>query len=158
MPKIKLNVLFKKIQKDDKKEVLEFHILGDEIPHKEQLISMAGGLAVLQIVDIEISAEFKSIQRDSKKVTLKFEAKGDSEDKIIKLYPKAGTNVDLYLEPSQMSFEDLETNNHEGIQYGVNDDGTVEVPENQMSMDIPGGPDPFDEQEELPFDDEDNLH
>lgn len=155
---IQLDVLFKKMQKDDKKEILEFHILGNEIPQKGELISMAGEMSILEIEEVRISAEFKSIQRDSKKVALKFEAKGDSEDKIIKLYPKAGTNVDLYLEPSQMSFDDIETSNHEGIQYGVNGDGTVEVPENQMSMDIPGGPDPFDEQEELPFDDEDNLH
>ncbi len=153
MPKIKLNVLFKKIQKDDKKEVLEFHVLGDQIPYKTELISMAGELAVLEIMEIEIPANFKSIQRDSKKVVLQFEVKGDSVEKIIKLYPKAGSNVDLYLEPSQMSFEDLETNNHEGIQYGVNGDGTVEVPENQMSMDLE------EEEEKLPFEDEeDALH
>lgn len=134
MTAIQLDVLFKKIQKDDKKEVLEFHVLGDEIPHKSELIGMAGGVAILEIGDVKLSAEFKSIQRDSKKAALKFEAKGDSEDKIIKLYPKAGFNVKLGLEPSQMSLEDF-NNEHEGIEYQVNNDGTVAVPAGQMTMD-----------------------
>lgn len=33
MTNVKLNVLFKKMQKDDKKEVLMFHVLSDELPH-----------------------------------------------------------------------------------------------------------------------------
>lgn len=134
MTAIQLDVLFKKIQKDDKKEILEFHILGDEIEHKSELISMAGGVVIMGIGDVKLSAEFKSVQRDSKKATLKMEVKGDSEDKIIKLYPKAGFNVKLDLEPSQMSLEDFHEE-HEGIEYQVNNDGTVAVPAGQMTMD-----------------------
>lgn len=67
-------------------------------------------------------------------MALKFEAKGDNEDKIIKLYPKAGYNVKLFLEPSQMSIEDFEDEDP-GISYNVNQDGTVDVHENQMSID-----------------------
>lgn len=131
---IQLDVLFKKIQKDDKKEILEFHVLGDEIQHKTELISMAGGIAILGIGDIKLSAEFKSVQRDSKKVALKFEAKGDSEEKTIKLYPKAGFNVKLSLEPSQMNIEDFnDGEDHEGVEYNVNGDGTAEVV-GQMNM------------------------
>lgn len=135
MPAIQLDVLFKKIQKDDKKEILEFHILGDEIKHKSELISMAGGIAILEIADVKISADFKSIQRDNKKATLKFEAKGDSEEKMIQLYPKAGFNVKLALEPSQMNIEDFDDEEgHEGIPYKVNGDGTTELV-GQMNMD-----------------------
>lgn len=135
MPAIQLDVLFKKIQKDDKKEILEFHILGDEIKHKSELISMAGGIAILEIADVKISADFKSIQRDNKKATLKFEAKGDSEEKMIQLYPKAGFNVKLSLEPSQMNIEDFDDEEgHEGIPYKVNGDGTTELV-GQMNMD-----------------------
>lgn len=139
MSKIELDVLFKKMQKDDKKEVLEFHILGDEVPHKTELIEMAGGMANLTIKsDSEpvesLPAEFKSIQRDSKKTVLKFEAKGDSQDKIIKLYPYAGHNITLELEPSQMSIEDFEDGDSR-LKYNVNNDGTVDVPENQMTID-----------------------
>lgn len=131
---IQLDVLFKKIQKDDKKEVLEFHVLGDEVQHKTELMSMAGGIAILEIGDVKLSAEFKSVQRDSKKVALKFEAKGDSEEKTIKLYPKAGFNVKLSLAPSQMSLEDFREAD-EGLQYSINGDGTVTVPPGQMNMD-----------------------
>lgn len=135
MGEIQLDVLFKKIQKDDKKEILEFHVLGDEIQHKTELISMAGGIAILGIGDIKLSAEFKSVQRDSKKVALKFEAKGDSEDKTLKLYPKAGFNVKLSLEPSQMSLEEFDDGEgHEGVEYNVNQDGTVKVAEGQLNM------------------------
>ena len=154
MAEIQLDVLFKKIQKDDKKEILEFHVLGDEIDYKSELIGMAGGIAVLGIEDVKLSAEFKSIQRDSKKVALKFEAKGDSEEKTIKLYPKAGFNVKLSLEPSQMSIEEFEEQ-HEGIEYQVDGDGSVKVPDGQMNMDE------IEEGEELPFtvgkEDEDDL-
>ncbi|WP_242694655.1 hypothetical protein [Pseudogracilibacillus auburnensis] len=155
MSKIELDVLFKKMQKDDKKEVLEFHILGDEIPYKSELISMAGAIAIINIEDIKLSAEFKSIQRDSKKVVLKFEAKGDSEDEIIKLYPKAGFNVKLFLKPSQMSIDEFyEGEQDPGLEYNVNNDGTVEVSQGQMDMnDIPVGED----EPESETEDEDDL-
>jgi len=135
MPKVELDVLFKKIQKDDKKEILEFHILGDDVKYKSELIGMAGSIVIIEIGDVKLSAEFKSIQRDSKKVVLKFEAKGDSEEKTIKLYPKAGFNIKLLLEQSQMSIEDMDDEEaHEGLKYNVNGDGTTEV-EGQMNMD-----------------------
>lgn len=129
MSKVELNVLFKKLQRDDKKEVLEFHNQSDELPNSETLVMMAGNMANLVIRGSEaeaIPAEFKSIQRDSKKTVLKFEVKGDSQDKIIKLYPYAGRNVDLEIEPSQMSIEEFEEP-REGIEYSVNKDGTVEA-------------------------------
>lgn len=141
MSKIELNVLFKKIQKDDKKEVLEFHVQGDKLPNSEELVQMAGNIVVLDVLDSEagkFNAEFKSIQRDSKKTALKFNVKGDDDDKIIQLYPYAGCNTKVVLEPSQMSIEDFNEGNHEGIEYQVNVDGSVEVPNNQMSFeDVP---------------------
>ncbi|MEK5330274.1 hypothetical protein [Lysinibacillus sp. FSL W8-0992] len=134
MANVELDVLFKKIQKDDKKEVLEFHILGDDVKYKSELIGMAGSIVIIEIGDVKLSAEFKSIQRDSKKVVLKFEAKGDSEEKTIQLYPKAGFNIKLLLEQSQMSIEDLDDGeDQEGVKYTVNSDGTTEVVE-QLNM------------------------
>lgn len=134
MAKVELDALFKKMQKDDKKEVLEFHVLGDEIPHKSELIGMAGSIVIIGISEIKLSAECKNVQRDSKKVVLKFEAKGDSEEKTIKLYPKAGFNVKVSFEQSQMSIEEFEEE-HEGIEYNVSGDGSVSVPVGQMSID-----------------------
>lgn len=162
MSKIELNVLFKKMQKDDKKEVLEFHILGDEIEHKAELIGMAGGIAVIGIEDIKFSAEFKSIQRDSKKISLKFEVKGDNEEEIVKLYPQAGYNVTLSLEASQMSIDEFyDDEAHEGIEYDVKNDGTIEVADGQLNIDDIGEVEV--KQDDLPFivqiedEDEDDL-
>lgn len=139
MSKMELKVLFKKIQKDDEKEVLEFHVQGNELKHSEQLVTLAGNLAVLEVEGSEagqLSAEFKSIQRDSKKTVLKFNVKGDSENKVLQLYKFAGSSVTLFLEPSQLSIEEFEeTAEHEGIDYSVGNDGTVEVAEGQVSMD-----------------------
>ncbi|GIO22445.1 hypothetical protein [Oceanobacillus sp. J11TS1] len=140
MAKVELSVLFKKIQKDDKKEVLEFHVQGEELPSSQELVNMAGGMAHLTLQvdkqDIEnFPAEYKNIQRDSKKTKLLFNIKGDTEDKVIKLYPFAGHNVTLFVEPSQMSVEDFENENtHKGMPYQVEKDGTVQV-EGQVSMD-----------------------
>jgi hypothetical protein len=139
MTAIKLpNVLFKKMQKDDKKEVLMFHVLSDELPHADELLKMPGTIAVLTVEgnDIEpVGAEFASIQRDNKKTALKFNVKRDGEGKINKLYPYAGSNVSITLQPSQMSIDEFYEEEHEGIEYSVNESGEVEVNPDQMNMD-----------------------
>lgn len=154
MAKVELEVLFKKLQHDDKKEVLEFHVMGEKLPHSDTLVMMAGNMSNLTVGDSDagvIPAEFKSIQRDSKKTALKFEAKGDSQEKIIKIYPYAGHNVTLSIEESQMSIEEIEEQ-HKGIEYNVNNDGIVEI-EGQVSMeDIPAH-----EPDNVNFDNDDLL-
>lgn len=133
----KLNVLFKKMQKDDKKEVLEFHVQGNELTDSDKLVSMSGSIAVLNVEESkagEFNAEFVSIQKDSKKTTLKFNIKGDSQDKVIKLYPFAGRGVTLDLTPSQMSIDEFYDQEHEGIEYTVEKDGTAAVNPDQMSL------------------------
>lgn len=42
-------MLFKKMQKDDKKEVLHFQVQGDELPHAERLVEMDGGIVLFEI-------------------------------------------------------------------------------------------------------------
>jgi len=151
MSKIELNVLFKKLQRDDKKEVLDFHVMGEKLERSDELVLMAGNMVLLNIESSqagEIPAEFKSIQRDSKKTVLKFEAKGDSQDQIIKLYPFAGNNVNLTIEESQMSLEEFEEQ-HEGIEYSISHDGTASVTHpDQVTMDDV-------DNTEFPFSDED---
>ncbi|PEF72079.1 hypothetical protein CON94_28355 [Bacillus pseudomycoides] len=137
MTKVKLNVLFKKMQKDDKKEVLMFHVLSDELPHADELLKMPGTIVHLTVEESEgepIGAEFVSIQRDSKKTVLKFNVKGDTKDKINKLYPFAGENVSIILEPSQMSIDEFYEEPHEGVDYKVNPDGTTEVAPGQLKI------------------------
>lgn len=144
MSKIEINVLFKKMQKDDKKEVLQFQVQGDELPNAQELVELAGGIVVLEVDGCdagEFSAEFAQLQRDSKKTTLKFNVKGDSEDKIIKLYPFAGTNVTLWLQQSQMSIDEFYEQPDEGIEYNINGDGTVEVDRDQLTIDEVATPD-----------------
>lgn len=156
MSKVELQVLFKKLQRDDKKEVLEFHVMGEELPHHESLVMMAGNMATLTIDDSEtepIPAEFKSIQRDSKKTVLKFEAKGDSQDQIVMLYPYAGHNVTLHIEESQMSIEEFEEPSR-GIDYNVNNDGTIEIAQGQMTADDV----PFGESSDVTSDDDSLLN
>ncbi|GCF73360.1 TPA: hypothetical protein ACGW7B_001823 [Bacillus nitratireducens] len=137
MTNVKLNVLFKKMQKDDKKEVLMFHVLSDELPHADDLLKMPGTIVYLTVEksDVEpIGAEFASIQRDSKKTVLKFNVKGDTKDKINKLYPFAGENVSIILEPSQMSIDEFYEEPHEGVDYKVNPDGATEVAPGQLKI------------------------
>lgn len=134
---INLNVLFKKMQKDDKKEVLMFHVVSDELPHADELLKMPGSIVLLNVLESEaeaIGAEFVSIQRDNKKTVLKFNIKRDPEGKVNKLYPHAGNNVSLNLEPSQMSIEEFYEDDHEGIEYTVDGNGNVSVPDGQMSI------------------------
>lgn len=137
MTNIKLNVLFKKMQKDDKKEVLMFHVLSDELPHADELLKMPGSIAILNVEESEagdVGAEFVSIQRDNKKTVLKFNIKRDTEGKVSKLYSFAGSNVSLGLQPSQMTIDEFYEDDHEGIEYSVDDGGTVLVPEGQLSI------------------------
>src|SRR5690606_7251407 len=98
----------------------------------------AGSIVVLNVENSEageFTAEFKSIQRDSKKTALKFNIKGDSEEKIIKLYPFAGRGVTLQMTPSQMSIEEFYEDDHEGIEYKVDKDGTASISPDQLSLD-----------------------
>lgn len=132
---IQISVLFKKMQKDDKKEVLMFHILSDETKHAADLLRLTGKMTILTISDDEgpyepIQAEFVNLQRDNKKTVLKFNVATEDVDRVNAIYPAAGTNISLLIQPQQMSIDDLE-DEHEGIEYEVGSDGTVEINSNQ---------------------------
>ncbi len=139
--KTQLNVFFKMMQKDDKKEVLKFEIKGTEDEAAEnELFALAGSIIVFDIAGCEageVTAEFMNMQRDSKKTVMKFAIKGDSEEKAQQLYRFAGRNVTLGVQPSQMSIDEFysENDDREGIEYNVNPDGTVDVDENQLTID-----------------------
>ncbi|MCU4822697.1 hypothetical protein OCA00_13745 [Bacillus cereus] len=137
MTKVKLNVLFKKMQKDDKKEVLMFHVLSDELPHADELLKMPGTIVYLTLEKSEvepIGAEFANIQRDSKKTAIKLNVKSDAKGVVNQLYPFAGGNVDIILEPSQMSIDEFYEEPHEGVEYNVNPDGTTDVASGQLKI------------------------
>ncbi|MDF2789239.1 MAG: hypothetical protein K0S80_2337 [Neobacillus sp.] len=134
-----LNVFFKMQQKDDKKEILKFEIKGNDSENSaNELYQLAGSIIVFSIEGCkagETTAEFMNIQRDSKKTTMKFAVKGDSEEKAMELYKKAGQNVKLTVQSSQMSIEEFYDDDHEGVEYKVEKDGTASVSPNQMTLD-----------------------
>lgn len=138
MTKVELNVFFKMQQKDDKKEVLKFEIKGnDEENSTKDLHLWAGNIVSFSIDGCdagETTAEFMNIQRDSKKTAIKFAIKGDSEEKAQELYKFAGRNVKLAVQPSQMSIEEF-NEQHEGIEYSVDKDGTTKISPDQISID-----------------------
>jgi hypothetical protein len=139
MSKTKLTVFFKMQQKDDKKEVLKFEIKGQEEGDSAttDLYSLAGSIIIFDIEGCdagETSAEFMNIQRDSKKTTMKFAIKGGADKKAQELYKFAGRNVNISVQPSQMSIDEF-YEQHEGTEYTVDGNGNVEVPDNQMSID-----------------------
>lgn len=138
MSKTQLNVFFKMQQKDDKKEVLKFEIKGQEEGDESTtaLYALAGSIILFEIEGCaagETSAEFMNIQRDSKKTSMKFAIKGDSERKAQELYKYAGRNVNLSLQASQMSIEEF-YEDHEGLEYQVDENGNVEVSEDHISI------------------------
>ena len=131
MTNIQLNVLFKKMQKDDKKEVLMFHVLSDELPHADELLKLPGSIAVLKVQDQEgVGAEFASIQRDDKKTVLKFNVKRDSK-KVYELYRFAGNNVKLEIQPSQMSIDEFYESEEDEVEDAPNDQLSIEDVEQQ---------------------------
>jgi hypothetical protein len=161
MSKIQLNVFFKMQKKDDKKEVLKFEIKGQEDGNTATtgLYALAGSIILFEIEGCaagETSAEFMNIQRDSKKITMKFAIKGDSEKKAQELYKYAGRNVNLFIQPSQMSIEES-YEGPEGIEYQVNGNGNVEVSKDQMSIDDVDKEEQLHQEKEKLFEEED-LH
>ncbi|KAA0563655.1 hypothetical protein F0342_12675 [Bacillus sp. CH30_1T] len=139
MSKTQLNVFFKMQQKDDKKEILKFEIKGQEDGDTATtgLYALAGSIILFEIEGCaagETSAEFMNIQRDSKKTTMKFAIKGDSEKKAQELYKYAGRNVNLSIQPSQMTIEEF-YEGPEGTEYQVDGNGNVDVPKDQLSID-----------------------
>ncbi|WP_049869578.1 hypothetical protein [Paenibacillus sp. D9] len=139
---IELNVLFKALTKDDKKEVLKFEIKGEEDNQAEaDLFDLSGSIVVFSLkaggddVVQNMNAEFVSMQRDSKKTVLKFAVNGDP-DKAQALYRVAGRNVYLSVAPSQMSIDDFREP-REGVEYKVGPDGTAELQKdkNQLTID-----------------------
>lgn len=139
MSKTKLNVLFKKMQRDDKKDLLKFeYTVSDDNKNEDPkiLYTLAGELINFEIQGCEagpLTAEFSNVNKDSKKISCDFVLKGDSEVKALELYKFAGKSVTLLIEPSQSSLVDNESDfdDHEGLEYTVDLGGSVNVVKNE---------------------------
>jgi len=152
---------FNKQTKDSKKELVQFHVKGED-EKKPELNKLTREVVILEIEGVEqkLRCEFNKSTKDSKKTVLEFIVKGDaSAENTFNFYKKAGSDVTLNIVESQMSADDFE-DEHEGVQYSVGKDGTAAVNPDQLSLD-----DVTDEKEEVldgdpfasPINEEDQL-
>jgi len=128
---------FNKQTKDSKKELIQFHVKGED-EKKPELNKLTREVVILEIegVDQKLRCEFNKSTKDSKKTVLEFIVKGDaSAENTFNFYKRAGSDVTLKIVESQMSTDDYEDEQHEGVQYTLNKDGTADVAPNQLSLD-----------------------
>lgn len=158
---------FNKQTKDSKKELIQFHVKGED-EKKPELNSLTREVVILEIEGVEqkLKCEFNKSTKDSKKTVLEFIVKGDaSAENTFNFYKRAGSDVTLNIIESQMSSDDFEDEPREGIKYQVEKDGTASVSPNQMSLDdideeedgLEDLPQIEADDEEDPFGDNDDL-
>ncbi|WP_110928400.1 hypothetical protein [Bacillus massiliglaciei] len=153
---------FNKQTKDSKKELVQFHVKGDD-EKKPELRDLTREVVILEIEGVEqkLRCEFNKSTKDSKKTVLEFIVKGDaSAENTFNFYRKAGSDVSLTIVESQMSTDDFEEK-HEGLEYKVDKDSTASISPDQLSLeDVDGqedeaaaGQDEPEQKEEDPFGD-----
>ncbi|MED3792102.1 hypothetical protein P4571_06595 [Niallia alba] len=127
---------FNKQTKDSKKEMVQFYVKGED-EKKPELNKLTREMVLLEIEGVEnkIKCEFTKTAKDSKKTVLEFIVKGDSSaENTFNFYKKAGADVTLHIVETQMSTDDFE-DEHEGIPYSVDKDGTAKISPDQLSLD-----------------------
>lgn len=127
---------FNKQTKDSKKELVQFHVKGED-EKKPELNKLTREMVLLEIEGVEhkLKCEFSKTTKDSKKTVLEFIVKGDaSAENTFNFYKKAGSDVTLHIVETQMSTDDFE-DEHEGIPYSIDKDGTAKISPDQLSLD-----------------------
>lgn len=152
---VQIKAHFNKQTKDSKKELVQFYVKGAD-ESKPELNDLCREIVELKIGNIDpLIAEFVKKTQDSKKTVIEFVVKGDtSASHSFEFYRLAGSDVDLTITESQMSIEEFEEA-REGIRGRINQDGTVDVDDNQMSFDDVG--EEAEEAEEDGLEDDDEL-
>lgn len=168
--KIQVAAHFNKQTKDSKKELVQFHVKGDD-EKKPELNAMTRSVVLLSIEGVEqsLTTEFSKSTKDAKKTVLEFIVKGDtSSEHSYEFYRKAGSDVTLEIAESQMTIEEFRGDEEyeeddedreelrEGVGGKINGDGTVDVNDpNQTKLedytDNDGPPMPKDDADDLPF-------
>ncbi len=49
------------MQKDDKKEVLEFHVQGNELSNTQELVGLAGSIVILNVEEIMLEHSMQNL-------------------------------------------------------------------------------------------------
>ncbi|EFV78970.1 hypothetical protein HMPREF1013_00854 [Bacillus sp. 2_A_57_CT2] len=149
---------FNKQTKDSKKELVQFYVKGDD-EKKPELNQLTREVVELGIEGVEqkLTCEFKKSAKDSKKTVLEFIVKGDtSAEHSYNFYRKAGSDITLHIIESQMDIDDFREEQHEGVEYQVDKDGTASVSPDQLTLDdvTEEEDEPVAETEEDPFGDD----
>jgi hypothetical protein len=129
---------FNKQTKDSKKELIQFYVKGED-EKKPEINQLTREVVELRIdgVDQKLTCEFNKTTKDSKKTVLDFIVKGDtSAEQSFNFYQKAGSDITLHIVESQMSLDEFyDSDDHEGVSYSVNQDGTADVKPDQLTLD-----------------------
>jgi hypothetical protein len=135
---ITIKAHFNKYTKDSKKQLVQFYVKGED-EDKRELDDLCREVVFLSIKDIQVSlnAHFCKKSKDDKKTVLDFLVKGDKLSIVSHYFTdQAGKDVTLTIAESQMSiedfhkdteWEDIESDEQEGLKVNVNGDGTVEL-------------------------------
>lgn len=131
---------FNKQTKDSKKELLQFHVTGED-EKQQELDSLCREVVELEIdgVDLTLTAEFSKKTKDAKKTILEFIVKGDtSAEQSFQFYKHSGSDVDLTITKSNMSKEEFRGPDEprRGKTVKVNPDGTADVEDDGKQMTI----------------------
>lgn len=134
--KIQIKAHFNKQTKDSKKELVQFHVKGDD-EKKPELNAMTRSVVELSIEGIEqkLTTEFSKSTKDAKKTVLEFIVKGDtSAEHSYEFYRMAGSDVVLDIAESQMTIEEFRGDDdedheppREGVRGTINPDGTIDM-------------------------------
>jgi len=131
---------FNKQTKDSKKELVQFYVKGDD-EHLPELNDLVREVVELKIGELDsLTAEFVKKSQDSKKTVLDFVVNGGASNRhSYEFYRLAGTDVDLTILESDVDVDTFREQQkeayREGVRGKINKDGTVEVDDNQMSID-----------------------
>lgn len=137
---ITINALFNKHTRDSKKEAMTFYVKGGAESSPE-LQELHRSVVVLRIkgVDASVTGEFKKLNKDDKKTTLEFEIKGGTAiESSGKFFSVSGTDVELTIEGTDEDVEEFREQQkeyREGLKGKINADGTVDLDENQTTLD-----------------------
>ncbi|MCM3632871.1 hypothetical protein [Paenibacillus camelliae] len=128
---IKLSTHFNKMTRDSKKELLQFYVTGS-IDNEVELNGLVGEVVEISVQGLEsLTAEFKKNSKDAKRTVLEFVVNpGKSNKHSFEYFSFTGQAVALSITQSDMDIEEF----REGLKGKIHADGTVEVDENQTTI------------------------
>ncbi|WP_028562309.1 hypothetical protein [Paenibacillus pinihumi] len=155
---ITIKAHFNKQVRDSKKELVQFYVKGED-ENSQALNNLVREIVEVSVNGLDsLTAHFIKKSQDAKKTVLDFVINGGASNKhSYEFYKLAGTDIELSIELSDVEpeeFEERQEKYREGLKGKINQDGTVDVDENQMTLDEVDGDPMAGVEEELPFEDD----